>query len=648
MAASSGSKLTETYGLEIRTKCPREPLTTTGFALGGTDPRASGDIALRNDIYTDGSVEVQGWIYAGGSIIVGDSTPTSLQSFSSFGEAAGKDETNVSSGDDVYIAGDLELDGAFYSPTLTVYRGAFNDAHSDGGLGWDIDADDPTHLTSGNLFEWAHDGTFGGAGKLMDLSEAGNLRIRGTLTQNFVFPDLAESFLKSEKVEPGDLVRVDSRRSNAVRLTVGEDDSSVLGVVSERPGFLLGGAPFDIESLGTGWGQDLKARFLAERGQLREKILAQRGDLRAQLEKLGASPDSKTPPSVSEGTSSHSGAPFDDKNREAMLQFESRLDELALESFHEQNFASVALSGRVPVKVDTRFGDIRTGDLLAPSPLPGVAMKASKPGPIIGTALESFSGGFGKVLVFVHLGSYTPPTDVQQVQEIASRTPDAKTGTQTLEGNLQIVLDKGADDRSRFSVFRDGQGNLGTEVFRVDEEGNVYARGSFRPASLDLAEYHPVSEPVEVGDVLVVDRTSLGRLRRGDKASDPGVVGIVSGEPGILLGSGIFRIAAVDPDVATRLEDARSSGDRREEARLWTELEAKFKLTNASVALSGTVPCKVDASYGSIGVGDLLTVSPTPGHAMRSADKAPGTILGKALEPLDSGTGLIKVLVMLR
>ena len=66
------------------------------------------------------------------------------------------------------------------------------------------------------------------------------------------------------------------------------------------------------------------------------------------------------------------------------------------------------------------------------------------------------------------------------------------------------------------------------------------------------------------------------------------------------------------------------------------------------VALSGMALCKVDAGYGSIMPGDLLTTSPTAGHAMRADDPPPGTILGKALEPLDTGTGLIKVLVMLR
>ena len=57
---------------------------------------------------------------------------------------------------------------------------------------------------------------------------------------------------------------------------------------------------------------------------------------------------------------------------------------------------------------------------------------------------------------------------------------------------------------------------------------------------------------------------------------------------------------------------------------------------------------KVDAGYGSIQPGDLLVTSPTPGHAMRALEYSPGTIVGKALEPLETGVGAIRVLVMLR
>ncbi len=66
------------------------------------------------------------------------------------------------------------------------------------------------------------------------------------------------------------------------------------------------------------------------------------------------------------------------------------------------------------------------------------------------------------------------------------------------------------------------------------------------------------------------------------------------------------------------------------------------------VAVAGIVPCRVDASYGPVRPGDLLVASPTPGTAMATADPMPGTVVAKALEGLDTGTGTIRVLIMLR
>jgi hypothetical protein len=66
------------------------------------------------------------------------------------------------------------------------------------------------------------------------------------------------------------------------------------------------------------------------------------------------------------------------------------------------------------------------------------------------------------------------------------------------------------------------------------------------------------------------------------------------------------------------------------------------------LALPGIAECRVDAGYGSVRPGDLLVTSPTPGHAMRAHEAAAGTILGKAAESLETGTGTIRILVMPR
>ncbi|MBN2541449.1 hypothetical protein JXI42_01130 [bacterium] len=68
------------------------------------------------------------------------------------------------------------------------------------------------------------------------------------------------------------------------------------------------------------------------------------------------------------------------------------------------------------------------------------------------------------------------------------------------------------------------------------------------------------------------------------------------------------------------------------------------------IALSGRVYCWADASENPISPGDLLTTSSEPGYAMKVTDhsRATGAIIGKAMSALESGTGLILVLVNLQ
>ena len=70
----------------------------------------------------------------------------------------------------------------------------------------------------------------------------------------------------------------------------------------------------------------------------------------------------------------------------------------------EDNPMPVALSGRVPVKVNLENGPIETGDFITSSSVPGVGMKATQPGRVIGMALEPLGEGSEdeKVMVFVN------------------------------------------------------------------------------------------------------------------------------------------------------------------------------------------------------------------------------------------------------
>ena len=149
--------------------------------------------------------------------------------------------------------------------------------------------------------------------------------------------------------------------------------------------------------------------------------------------------------------------------------------------------------------------------------------------------------------------------------------------------------------------------------FYVSNAGNVYADGTFNPGGADMAEMLPAVDKLEPGDVLVVG--SDGKLTRSTQPYQASVVGVYSTQPGFVGGAG---------------------GD--------ANLTGKIPL-----AVVGVVPVKVKAENGLIHPGDLLVASSTPGCAMRaSANPAPGTVIGKALDSLDSGTGIIKMLVMLR
>jgi len=67
------------------------------------------------------------------------------------------------------------------------------------------------------------------------------------------------------------------------------------------------------------------------------------------------------------------------------------------------------------------------------------------------------------------------------------------------------------------------------------------------------------------------------------------------------------------------------------------------------LAVTGRVPCSVSTENGPIQVGDLLVASSTSGVAMKgNPEESMGAVVGKAMEPLEEGEGVIVVQVMLR
>jgi hypothetical protein len=149
--------------------------------------------------------------------------------------------------------------------------------------------------------------------------------------------------------------------------------------------------------------------------------------------------------------------------------------------------------------------------------------------------------------------------------------------------------------------------------------GNILVTGDVRLSGADCAEEFTIAETTDIEPGTVVIITEEGKLQQSSEAYDKKVAGVVSGggnyRPGILLG--------------------------RQKERLDKRLP---------IALVGKVFCKVDADPAPVKVGDLLTTSSTPGYAMKASEpgKAFGSVIGKALGSLDSGKGMIAILVALQ
>jgi hypothetical protein len=164
-----------------------------------------------------------------------------------------------------------------------------------------------------------------------------------------------------------------------------------------------------------------------------------------------------------------------------------------------------------------------------------------------------------------------------------------------------------------------GKGKLGG-FFEGDVKvvGSVDVTGDVLLVNADCAEDFDIAAggTVDAGTVMVLN--DAGKLTASAHAYDRRVVGVVSGagsyKPGMVL-------------------DRRDTGALRQ-----------------PIGLLGKVFCKVDAQFCAIAVGDSLTTSPTPGHAMATNDpiRSFGAVIGKALQPLSRGQGVIPILITLQ
>jgi hypothetical protein len=135
-----------------------------------------------------------------------------------------------------------------------------------------------------------------------------------------------------------------------------------------------------------------------------------------------------------------------------------------------------------------------------------------------------------------------------------------------------------------------------------------------------------------------------------DFAEDFTIKAEIFAEPGTImaLNANGELVPCVDPYEKKVVGVVAGAGSHR--TAIIMDKQDESAVRRQPIALVGKVFCKVDASYGPIEVGDLLTSSATYGHAMKASDptRAVGAVLGKALAPLGVGLGLIPILISLQ
>jgi hypothetical protein len=166
-------------------------------------------------------------------------------------------------------------------------------------------------------------------------------------------------------------------------------------------------------------------------------------------------------------------------------------------------------------------------------------------------------------------------------------------------------------------------GNVGIGMtpnsdYKLDVNGSVRVSGNISAKYQDVAEWVPSTHTLSAGTVVTLNPNQSNQVMASTSAYDTRVAGVVSERPGLALGE-----------------------------------EGKDKVL---VATTGRVKVKVDATKAPVHIGDLLVTSDREGYAMKSEPitiggrqiHAPGTLIGKALEPLEKGTGEILVLLSLQ
>jgi hypothetical protein len=228
----------------------------------------------------------------------------------------------------------------------------------------------------------------------------------------------------------------------------------------------------------------------------------------------------------------------------------------------------------------------------------------------MGFAAWAFSGAAGNIMTFGPFsgrGSFNINYEPNVTGFTLNYLGNVGIGTTSPGEKLDVAGNIKMNTGGAHLIFPDG--SLQSTAWNGTLCGGDYAE------SIDVKGERTQYEP---GDVLVVDPQDPGKFLKSSEPYSMAVSGVYSTKPGL-----VGRRQTTDPEAST---------------------------SEIPMAMVGIVPTKVSAENGPIHPGDILVTSSTLGHAMKGTDRSQfaGSIVGKALGSLDSGTGVIEVLISLQ
>lgn len=238
----------------------------------------------------------------------------------------------------------------------------------------------------------------------------------------------------------------------------------------------------------------------------------------------------------------------------------------------------------------------------------------------IGTTSPASPAGFAKMMHLLGASNASYVVDAGGTSR-AEFAVSATGGWLSTADNLPFRF--GTNNAERMRIDSSGNVGIGTPTplsgYKLDvngainasgninSTGNITASGSISAKYQDVAEWVESSEQLAAATVVVLDQTKSNQVIASTRAYDTRVAGVISAQPGITLGE-------------------KGAG-------------------KVLVATTGRVKVMVDAGSGSVQVGDLLVTSDIAGVAKKSEPlllggvpiHRPGTLIGKALEPVTQG-----------